>query len=337
MAHFEVPRADAAGRWPALLLMGPTATGKTELALALAERLPVALISVDSAMVYRGLDIGSAKPAPEVLARHPHDLVDIRDPAEPYSAADFRRDALAAMAAAREAGRVPLLVGGTMLYFNVLEQGIATMPAADASLRARLEARLAEEGADALHAELRRDDPTAAARIHPNNRQRLLRALEVQTASGRPISWWWQATASDGVVQQDFALTHVALVPAERSVAHARIEQRFDGMLAAGLVDEVRRLKDRGDLEPTLPALRAVGYRQVWSHLAGVIDAAEMRRQTLVATRGLLRRQLTWLRRHPQLVATGLRGQRLPAAADAAAAVGASLNSDHSGPIVIER
>ncbi len=337
MGYLETPRPDASGRWPALLLMGPTATGKTELALALAERLPLALISVDSAMVYRGVDIGSAKPAPDILARHPHALIDIREPNEPYSAADFRRDALAAMDAARAAGRVPLLVGGTMLYFSVLERGIAAMPTADPPLRAQLAARLEAEGGAALHAELERTDPEAAARIHPNNRQRLLRALEVQAASGRPISWWWRQSRGERGVEQDYALHHVALVPRDRGALHVRIERRFDAMLAAGLLDEVRRLKARGDLDPGLPAIRAVGYRQAWDHLAGAFDAAEMRQRALAATRGLLRRQLTWLRRHPAYAAAGLAG---PAAPDGDAAAGLvlhRLNSQTSGPIVMER
>ncbi|MCC5887842.1 MAG: tRNA (adenosine(37)-N6)-dimethylallyltransferase MiaA [Gammaproteobacteria bacterium] len=336
MVDLAAPEADATGRWPVLLLMGPTATGKTDLALAIAERFPVALISVDSAMVYRGLDIGSAKPPPSVLARHPHALVDIRDPAEPYSAADFRHDAMAAMAAARAAGKVPLLVGGTMLYFNVLERGIARMPASDPALRARLEARLAAEGSALLHEELRARDPVAAERIHPNNRQRLLRALEVQVASGRPISWWWQQADAGAPLTRDFRPHHLALLPADRAELHARIERRFDAMLAAGLLEEVRQLRARGDLHGELPALRAVGYRQVWSHLSAECDAAEMRRQALVATRGLLRRQLTWLRKHAALEWPRC---ELAPAADAALAgvIHASLNSAEARPIVIER
>ncbi len=336
MVDLTAPKADAADRWPVLLLMGPTATGKTDLALALAERFAVELISVDSAMVYRGLDIGTAKPPPAVLSRHPHALVDIRDPTEPYSAADFRRDALEAMAAARDAGKVPLLVGGTMLYFNVLERGIARMPASDPALRAKLEARLAAEGTAILYGELLEQDPVAATRIHPNNRQRLLRALEVQAASGRPISWWWQQAEAGAPLTRDFRPQHLALLPADRSELHARIERRFDAMLAAGLVDEVRRLWERGDLNPQLPALRAVGYRQVWAHLSGEFDAAEMRQQALVATRGLLRRQLTWLRKHPALE---LPRWALAPASDAALAgiIQASLNSAEARPIVMER
>lgn len=336
MVDLTAPRPDAAGRWPALLLMGPTASGKTDLALALAERYPVALISVDSAMVYRGLDIGSAKPSAAVLARHPHALVDIRDPIEPYSAADFRRDALAAMAAARAAGRVPLLVGGTMLYFKVLEQGMAAMPASRPEVRRALEQRLEEEGSGALHEELSQQDPVAAAGIHPHNRQRLLRALEVQAISGQPISWWWRQAETEPTATRDFTLRHLALLPQDRSELHARIERRFDAMLAAGLLEEVAALRRRGDLHPDLPALRAVGYRQVWAHLDGTSDAEEMRQQALVATRGLLRRQLTWLRRHPVL---GGPVRDLAPATDGAlaAVIAASLNSSQAGPIVIRR
>jgi len=336
MFDLAAPEADSAGRWPALLLMGPTATGKTDLALALAERFPVDLISVDSAMVYRGLDIGAAKPSASVLARHPHALVDIRDPTEPYSAADFRQDVLAAMNAARSAGRVPLLVGGTLLYFNVLERGIARMPASDPALRARLEARLVAEGSGVLYEELLAEDPVAAARIHPNNRQRILRALEVQAASGRPISWWWQQADVGAPLTRDFLPHHLFLLPADRAQLHARIERRFDAMLAAGLLEEVQRLWDRGDLHLELPALRAVGYRQVWAHLAGACDATEMRRQALVATRGLLRRQLTWLRKHPALQRPRC---ELAQASDAALAgvIRGSLNSAQAHPIVIKR
>lgn len=336
MFDLAAPEADAAGRWPALLLMGPTATGKTELALALAERFPVALISVDSAMVYRGLDIGAAKPASSVLARHPHALVDIRDPTEPYSAADFRHDALTAMAAARGAGRVPLLVGGTMLYYNVLERGIAQMPASQPALRAGLEARLDAEGSERLHAELLAQDAVAAARIHPHNRQRILRALEVQAASGKPISWWWQQAEAGEPLTRNFLPHHLVLLPEDRAELHSRIERRFDAMLAAGLLEEVRRLRGRDDVHAELPALRAVGYRQVWAHLSGAYDATEMRRQSLVATRGLLRRQLTWLRKHPVL---GAPHSELGSNSDAALAgvIRAGLNSTEARPIVIRR
>lgn len=295
-------QSDLEGRWPALFLFGPTASGKTELALALAEQLPVALISVDSAQVYRGLDIGSAKPSREVLARHPHALIDIRDPADAYSAAAFRDDALAAMAAARASGKVPLLVGGTMLYFNVLEQGIAEVPAATPEVRSELLQRLAEEGSQALHGELMAVDPVAARGMHPNNRQRVVRALEVYRASGRPLSWWW-ARQQDLVPawQRDFAPLRVALWPRDRAQAHARIAERFDVMLATGLIDEVAELRRRQDLDLDCPSMRAVGYRQVWQYLDGDGDLEQLRGRAVSATRRLLKRQLTWLRSHQPL------------------------------------
>jgi tRNA dimethylallyltransferase len=293
--------ADADGRWPVLCVMGPTATGKTDLAVRVAERLPVEVISVDSALVYRGLDIGAAKPSPELRARVPHALVDIRDPAEPYTAAEFRADALAAMVGARARGRLPLLVGGTMLYFRVLEQGIAEMPETDPALRDELGARAEREGLAALHAELARVDPVAAERIHPNNPQRLKRALEVHAASGRPISAFWAEGGDGEDLRRDFALRRLALVPDDRSALHAAIAERFDAMLAAGLVEEVRALRARGDLHPGLPAIRAVGYRQAWAHLDGEVDLAGLRERGIAATRQLARRQLTWLRRWPEL------------------------------------
>jgi tRNA dimethylallyltransferase len=277
--------------------MGPTATGKTDLAVALAQRLPVALISVDSALVYRGMDIGTAKPSPALRARHPHALVDIRDPAEPYSAAEFRSDALAALDAARAAGRLPVLVGGTMLYFRVLEAGIAELPPADPALRAELAARLEVEGPAALHAELARVDPEAAARIDPGNPQRIQRALEVFRASGRPLSWWWAREATGRPLETDYALHRFALLPGDRAALHAAVAARFEAMLAAGFLDEVRALRARGDLSPALPSMRAVGYRQAWAHLEGAFDAAELRDRAVAATRQLARRQLTWLRR----------------------------------------
>jgi tRNA dimethylallyltransferase len=277
--------------------MGPTATGKTDLAVALAQRLPVALISVDSALVYRGMDIGTAKPPATLRARHPHALVDIRDPAQPYSAAEFRSDALAALDAARAAGRLPLLVGGTMLYFRVLEAGIAELPAADPALRAELAARLEAEGPAALHAELARVDPEAAGRMDPGNPQRIQRALEVWRASGRPLSWWWARAPTGRVLEADYALHRFALLPGDRAALHAAVAARFEAMLAAGFLDEVRALRARGDLSPALPSMRAVGYRQAWEHLEGAFDAQELRARAVAATRQLARRQLTWLRR----------------------------------------
>lgn len=276
----------------AVFLMGPTAAGKTALACLLAERHPLGLVSVDSALVYRGLDIGSAKPDAATLARYPHALIDIRDPAEPYSAAEFRTDALAAMRRLVEMGKTPLLVGGTGLYFRALERGLSTLPEADPTLRARLAGEAAEHGWGALHARLARLDPLAAARIRPSDPQRIQRALEVIELSGRPLSSQQGAAR----MRLPYRVLKLALIPADRTPLHARIATRFDAMLAAGFLDEVRRLRERGDLQRDLPALRAVGYRQAWAHLDGVSDAAGFRSQAIAATRQLAKRQITWLR-----------------------------------------
>ncbi|MDX1604559.1 MAG: tRNA (adenosine(37)-N6)-dimethylallyltransferase MiaA [Candidatus Competibacterales bacterium] len=279
-------------RPPALFLMGPTAAGKTELALALAERLPVGLISVDSAMVYRGLDIGTAKPDAATRARVPHRLIDILDPAERYSAARFRDDALREMAAIWDSGRLPLLVGGTLLYFRALAEGLSPLPEADPQLRARLDAERQRLGSAALHARLARIDPTAAARIHPNDPQRIQRALEVHALTGQPLSRLQERQPEPF----PYRVIRVIVAPAQRATLHARIEQRFERMLAQGFVEEVAGLRARGDLDPTLPALRTVGYRQVWRYLAGETNRATMRQEVLSATRQLAKRQLTWLR-----------------------------------------
>jgi len=275
----------------AIFLMGPTASGKTALALELAERFPCDLISVDSALVYRGLDIGSAKPDAATLARHPHRLIDIRDPAEPYTAADFAQDALREMQASVGRGRVPLLVGGTGLYFRALQYGLSALPEADPELRARLAAEAHVLGWAALHARLTTLDPVAAQRIRPADAQRIQRALEVIALSGRPLS------EQQGGVPARFGyrVLKLALVP-ERAELHRRIALRLDAMLAADFLDEVRRLRARGDLSPDLPALRAVGYRQAWQHLDGAFDAAEFRERAIFATRQLAKRQITWLR-----------------------------------------
>ena len=277
----------------AIALMGPTASGKTALALDWAQALDTHVISVDSALVYRGLDIGAAKPDAATRARVPHRLVDVRDPHETYSAADFAADALAAMHELSAAGRIPLLAGGTMLYFHALLRGLAPMPAADAVLRARLQAELDERGAAALHAELARHDPEAAARIHANDPQRLLRALEVFRLSGRPISDWHRAAQARPF---PFRVLRLVLAPADRAVLHARIAERFDAMLRAGFLDEVRRLRNDPRLHPDLPSMRAVGYRQAWRFLDGEATPAEFRAQAIAATRQLAKRQLTWLR-----------------------------------------
>ena len=277
----------------AIALMGPTASGKTALALDWAQRLDTEVISVDSALVYRGLDIGAAKPDPATLARIPHRLVDVRDPHQTYSAADFASDALAAMQALAARGKVPLLAGGTMLYFHALLHGLSPMPAAEPALRAQLQSELDARGAAALHAELSHHDPVAAARIHVNDPQRLLRALEVFRLSGRPISDWQRAARAQPF---PFRVLRLVLAPADRAVLHGRIARRFDAMLAAGLLDEVRRLRADPRLHPDLPSMRAVGYRQAWRFLDGVTTAVEFRDEAIAATRQLAKRQLTWLR-----------------------------------------
>ena len=278
-----------------LCLAGPTAAGKTGLALALAERLPLEIVSVDSALVYRGMDIGTAKPSAAERAAVPHHLIDILDPTEAYSAARFAAEATRLAAEIGARGKLPLLVGGTMLYFKALRDGLNPMPGADPALRAALDARAAVEGWPALHAELARVDPATAARLAPNDRQRIQRALEVWQLSGRPLSAW-QAGAT---ATEHGRWPLIALEPASRNWLHERIARRLDAMAAAGFVDEVRALQARGDLHPELPSMRCVGYRQVWAALAagrsdGWRDAA------LAATRQLAKRQLTWLRSIPQ-------------------------------------
>jgi tRNA dimethylallyltransferase len=277
----------------AIALMGPTASGKTALAADWTELLGTEIVSVDSALVYRGMDIGTAKPDAALLARAPHRLIDIREPHQSYSAAEFARDALAAMRELAAQGRVPLLVGGTGLYFHALLHGLSEMPEADPAVREAIAAEAAERGWPALHAELAKVDPEAAARIHATDPQRIMRALEVWRLSGRPISDWQRATQRRPF---PFRVLRLVLAPRERAVLHARIAERFDAMLAAGFLDEVRRLRADPRLHPDLPALRAVGYRQAWAHLAGETDAATFRARAIAATRQLAKRQLTWLR-----------------------------------------
>ncbi|WP_213875526.1 tRNA (adenosine(37)-N6)-dimethylallyltransferase MiaA [Pseudomonas sp. dw_358] len=288
---------------PAIFLMGPTASGKTDLAIELSKVLPCELISVDSALVYRGMDIGTAKPSKELLAAHPHRLIDIIDPAQSYSAAEFRRDALEAMADITRRGNIPLLVGGTMLYFKALQDGLADMPAADPLIRAELETQAATEGWQRLHDELARVDPESAARIHPNDPQRLIRALEVFRASGTSMSGHRarqlaQSTevAASGGAQLPYTVANLAIAPQDRQVLHRRIALRFEQMLEQGFVDEVIALRARSDLHPALPSIRAVGYRQVWDHLDGKLTAVEMQERGVIATRQLAKRQFTWLR-----------------------------------------
>lgn len=274
--------------------MGPTAAGKTALACALSDRFGVELVSVDSALVYRGLDIGAAKPDAKTLRRHPHALIDIRDPGEPYSAAIFREDALAATQAISARGHVPLLVGGTGLYFRALEKGFSAMPAADRDLRERLRAEAERDGWPALHARLARRDPQAAARIRPNDAQRIQRALESIELSGRTLTELHSGTRD--ATRLPCRLLKLALIPAHRETLRERIAARFDAMLAAGFLDEVERLRERGDLHPDLPAIRAVGYRQAWQFLDGACSRDAFRERAIHATRQLAKRQTTWLR-----------------------------------------
>ncbi|KEZ74834.1 tRNA (adenosine(37)-N6)-dimethylallyltransferase MiaA [Pseudomonas syringae pv. aptata] len=288
---------------PAIFLMGPTAAGKTDLAIELTKVLPCELISVDSALVYRGMDIGTAKPSKTQLAEHPHRLIDILDPAQSYSAADFRSDALAAMAEITARGNIPLLVGGTMLYFKALLDGLADMPAADAQVRAQLEADAQAFGWQALHDQLAVVDPVSAARIHPNDPQRLIRALEVYRVSGMSMTahreqQTAQSTeaAASGRQQLPYTVANLAIAPADRKVLHQRIALRFEQMLDQGFLDEVLALRSRGDLHSGLPSIRAVGYRQVWDHLDGKLTRDEMQERGIIATRQLAKRQFTWLR-----------------------------------------
>ena len=285
-----------------LCLMGPTAAGKTEVALALAERTDVALVSVDSAMVYRHMDIGTAKPDAETLARHPHALVDVREPVDPFSASDFLEGADRAVRDAFDLGRLPVLVGGTMLYFKAFRDGLSELPAADDVTRAEISARAREIGWEALHAELRDVDPAAAARIRPSDPQRIQRALEVFRVTGRSISDWWSTSAGvPAGARLDCDLVSVGMT-APRDVLAEGVERRFDAMLERGFVDEVRRLRAMPGLDPGKPAMRAVGYRQIWRHLDGETDLDAMREAALSATRQLVRRQMTWLRGWPGLV-----------------------------------
>ena len=276
--------------------MGPTASGKSALAMRLAERFPVEIISVDSAQVYRDMNVGTAKPGAADRARVPHHLLDILPPTERYSAARFADDATRLIAEIRGRGRLPLLAGGTMLYFKALTQGLNDLPGADAVVRAAIDARAARHGWPRMHEELATVDPVTAARLQPADRQRIQRALEVFELTGQPLSALLDAAGRESPATK---FLRIALVPSERAALHARIETRFDAMLAGGLVDEVRSLRERYALTPDVPAMRTVGYRQAWQHLDGAIDLATLRDQGIFATRQLAKRQLTWLRRTP--------------------------------------
>jgi tRNA dimethylallyltransferase len=279
---------------PALLLMGPTAAGKSALALALAARLDGEIVSVDSAQVYRGLDVGTAKPDAATRGRIPHHLIDIIEPTETYSAARFAREALAAIADIRRRGRVPIVAGGTMLYFRALSEGLSALPEADPQVRAEIDARAAREGWPALHAALARVDPATAARLRPTDAQRIQRAFEVWRLAGVPLSAL-QGQRADGAAALGATL-RIALVPADRKRLHDAIARRFDAMLAAGLVEELIALRRRHALTPELPSMRCVGYRQAWEYLDGRIDAQALRTRGIAATRQLAKRQFTWLR-----------------------------------------
>jgi tRNA dimethylallyltransferase len=281
----------------AFALLGPTASGKSRLAMELAARHPIEIISLDSAQVYRGMDVGTAKPSPEERRRVPHHLLDILEPTEAYSAGRFRADAISAVQDIQARGRIPLLVGGTMLYYRALAQGLDDLPAADAAVRGDIDRAAAARGWPALHAELAAADPATAARLKPTDAQRIQRALEVLRLTGRPISAL-QARKADPL---PFELKAFALVPEDRAALHARIAERFDAMLRAGLVEELRALRNQHPLNAAMPSMRAVGYRQAWLHLEGGIDAGELRETGIAATRQLAKRQLTWLRSLPGL------------------------------------
>jgi len=286
----ELPRA--------IFLMGPTAAGKTALAMDLYDKLPCELISVDSALIYKSMDIGTAKPSVQELADYPHHLIDIIDPSESYSAAQFRNDVLALMQQISERGKIPLLVGGTMMYFNALTKGLAPLPEADAALRSTITAQAEAEGWPAVHARLQKVDPQAADRLAVNDSQRIQRALEVFQITGKSLTAHWAEQES---VKLPYNVLNLAVMPAQRKVLHQRIEQRFRLMLQQGFIQEVQQLYDRSDLNLNMPSMRCVGYRQAWMHLAGEIDRATMVDKGLVATRQLAKRQITWLRSWQQL------------------------------------
>ncbi len=279
---------------PAIFLMGPTASGKSELAVALASRLNCEIISVDSVMVYRGLDIGSAKPSVDEMGGIPHYLIDILDPAEAYSTGRFREQALSTMSFIADKGKIPLLVGGTMLYFNALLHGLAQLPAADAAIRRQIDREAGRYGWAAMHRILADVDPAAAARIHPNDPQRIQRALEVYRVSGQTMTDLHAQSRKETI---PFDVVKLIVAPEKRTVLHQRIERRFSMMLEQGLIEEVKTLLERKDLHEELPSIRSVGYRQIWGYLQGRYDKETMIERAVVATRQLAKRQLTWLRK----------------------------------------
>lgn len=284
---------------PIFCLMGPTASGKTNLAIELVRQFPFEIISVDSAMVYRGMDIGTAKPDASILKIAPHRLIDIRDPADAYSAAQFREDALREIEDIFAHKKIPLLVGGTMLYFRALQKGLSELPSADAALREKLRLEGEEKGWSVLHARLNEVDPVAAQRIHPNDAQRIQRALEVYELSGKSLTEWQNENPE---LPSHYQIHNLAIAPNDRAVLHARIAERFDKMLQEGFIDEVKRLYERKDLTIDTPAIRSVGYRQVWEYLEGKLNQDEMREKGIIATRQLAKRQLTWLRNWPEII-----------------------------------
>jgi len=314
----------------AVLLLGPTASGKSALAMQLAEKIPLEIVSVDSAQVYRGMDIGTAKPSAADRAAVAHHLIDIRDPSEPYSAAEFVRDATVAIREIRRRGRLPLLVGGTMLYAKALREGLSDLPSADAQVRAQIEAEALDLGWHALHARLAIVDSPTAARLKPNDSQRIQRALEIYEATGTPMS-----TLLAGDKSSAMTLSIIALLPSNRARLHARIEQRFDAMLNSGLIDEARALQQRGDLLPDLPSMRCVGYRQAWRFIDGNCTFDEFRLAGIAATRQLAKRQMTWLRSMTDAIviepASATAVHELAVALDLQ---GRRLNQGNIGPVV---